>query len=349
MKSFVITLFSLLFSLGIYAQNSFEFYGKTVAAGTKQHFKVPISDGTIETFIPITVFCGAEQGPVLGITAGVHGYEYPPILAGQRLIKSINPKLLKGVVILVQIANVGSFSKRAPFINPLDGKNLNRSFPGDAKGTVTQRIADFITNNVIAKSDFFLDAHAGDAPEDLMAYAAYYSNTSMPKASQKGREMAKALLFDHIIVFKTDGKKYLKKNELSLYCSAEAFKRNIPSVDIECGKLGGSQDHLVQKIEKGVLNMLGHLQMLSVSNALNNKYLFIDDRVYQNSNYNGIFYAEKKSGDYVTKGMKIGEITDYFGNTLETIYAKSDGVILLIIGTPPVNKGETLVTIGKVK
>ncbi|WP_299674933.1 M14 family metallopeptidase [uncultured Tenacibaculum sp.] len=345
---YLIGILCFLFANASFSQ--FSFQGETIAAGTKKHFKVPISDKNHTTFIPITVFCGIEKGPTLGVTAGVHGYEYPPIMAGQRLIKSINPKRLKGVVILVQIANVGSFSNRSPFVNALDKKNLNRTFPGNSNGTVTEKIADFITNSIISKSDFFLDVHAGDASEDLMPYAAYYSNTTMPSASSKGRKMAEALLFDHIVIFKTDGKDYLKKNKPSLYCSAEAFKRNIPSVDIECGRLGMVENEAVLKIEKGILNMLIHLNMkISLEKAIQkNAYLFIENRTYQSSAFDGIYYPFKKSGDYITKGMKIGEITDYFGNTLETVYAKADGIILLTIGTPPIKKGETLLVIGDV-
>lgn len=349
MKS-IYTLILLVLSQLTFSQSSFNFHGTTIKQGTKQHFKIPISNGKNATFIPITVFCGAQKGPTLGITAGVHGYEYPPILAGQQLIKSINPKTLKGVVILVQIANLESFIGRSPYVNPKDGKNLNRIFPGNKNGSITEKIADFITKNVIAKSDYFLDMHAGDAPEDLMPYAAYYSNSKMPKVSNIGKNMAKALGFDYIIVFETDGKDYLKKEHPSLYCSAEAFKRGIPAVDIECGRLGLSEKEAINSIETGVLNLLNQLEMVdtSVNVKTNSSYQFISKRVSQESKHQGIFYPLKRSGDYVKLGMKIGTITDYFGNTIETIFAETNGVILFMLGTPPINKKDTIVVIGKV-
>ena len=341
-------LFGVLSST-IYSQTPFLFQGEYVSPGTKQHFKIEISDGIHSTSIPVTVFCGVKDGPTLGVTAGIHGYEYPPILAGQQLIKSIDPNLLKGIVILVQIANMASFSKRSPFVNPLDDKNLNRQFPGDTNGSISQKIAAFITNNVIAKSTYFVDMHSGDASEDLLSYAAYYTNDSMSKVSKKAKKMAEALLFKHIVGFDTNGKKYVEKELPSLYCSAEAFKRSIPSVDIECGKLGLSSKSLVFQIEKGMLNLLKHLAMVpGEEETREKKPLFINKRTFQESKFDGIFYPEKQSGDYVEKGTQIGVITDYFGKQLDTIYAKSNGVILLIIGTPPVNKGETIVVIGQV-
>ena len=74
----------------------------------------------------------------------MHGYEYPPIIAAQQLIQTINAQQLRGVIILVQVANLQAFSSRSPYINPLDGKNLNRVFPGNKKGTITEKIANFI-------------------------------------------------------------------------------------------------------------------------------------------------------------------------------------------------------------
>ncbi|MEM0991388.1 MAG: M14 family metallopeptidase [Bacteroidota bacterium] len=332
-----------------YGQSAFEFEGKKVESGTKAHFSVPISDGEQETIIPITVFHGKADGPVLGITAGVHGYEYAPILAGQQLIERIDPASLKGTIILVQIANVPSFLGRSPYTNPKDGKNLNRIFPGDPEGTATERIADFISKSVIGRSDYFVDIHSGDAPEDLMAYAAYYQNDDFPTISEKGRAMAAHMGFDHVIVFRTTGKDYLKAENPSLYCSAEAFKRGIPAVDVECGRLGMIEAEFVDKIVLGVESLLGHLAFTDQPPISINQIAYIDDRNTQSSPHTGFFYPNKASGDYVMQGMKIGHITDFFGQPLQTVYAEISGIILYMLGTPPVNKGETIVNIGKVK
>ena len=345
-----VLLFLLFISFwdGINAQTAFHFQGQDVLPGTKEHFLISISDGSDSTFIPITVFQGAENGPVLGITAGVHGYEYPPIIAGQVLIGQINPTQLKGTVILVQVANIAGFLGRSPYVNPLDGKNLNRIFPGKIDGSITEQIAHFISQNIIGRADYFLDMHGGDAPEDLMPYCAYYHNDLKPEASDKGKAMALSLGFDYVIIFRSTGKDYVKEEYPSLYCSAEAFKRGIPSVDIECGKLGGAEPQDIQKIVESVKNLLTHLQMSDIGAPKMHTPILIHDRASLISPQEGIFYSDKRSGHYVSKGMEIGYITDFFGNTLEKVKAPEAGVILYKIGTPPVNKGETLVVIGKV-
>lgn len=340
-------ILTVQFALG---QSPFYFDGAKVDPGTKQHFTIPVIAEGDTTALPISIFNGIKDGPVLGITAGVHGYEYPPIMAAQQLIRSIRPEKLQGVVILVQVANLKGFQNRAPYINPGDGKNLNRSFPGNPKGTITEKLADYITQQVIAKSDFFLDMHSGDAPEDLMPYAAYYSHTSMPATSDKGHEMAVALNFDHIVVFNTNGKSYMEKGKPSLYCSAEAFKRNIPSIDIECGRLGVADPLLIDKIEDGVLRLLEYLEMMPSDSTMpeSESVITITERLYVEARNTGIFYPMKRSGDYVSKGMKLGYVTNYFGEETENVVASGDGIILMMINTPPINVGETIAVIGRV-
>src|SRR5438309_3975685 len=100
--------------------------------------------------IPITTFHGTKPGPVLALVAGNHGYEYPPILALQMLRGRVNPKKLAGAVIMVHVANMPSFLGRTVYFSPVDQKNLNRVYPGKKDGTVSDRIAFAITNEVIA-------------------------------------------------------------------------------------------------------------------------------------------------------------------------------------------------------
>lgn len=342
----ILLLTILVTGLSAIAQNNFQFEGEKIKPGSKRHFKISISDGSDSTFIPITIFHGTANGPVLGVTAGVHGFEYSPILAGQRLIKAIDVQSLKGTVIMVQAANVESFLGRSPFVNPKDGKNLNRSFPGSPDGTITERIAHYISTSVIPRCTHFIDAHSGDAPEDLIPYSGYYHHDDMPEVSAKGREMAMHLGFDYVLVFQTTGKSYMKADSPSLYCSAQAFKIGIPAADIECGRLGMVEPEYVNRIVDGLINLMNALGMTNHSPRKVGEVFFSEKRSSVSSEHTGFFYPSKAAGDYVTKGMKIGYITDFFNSKLQDVYTESSGVILYMLGTPPVNKGETLASIG---
>jgi uncharacterized protein len=109
--------------------------------------------GTRTLPIPVAVVNGAEPGPVLAVTAGIHGGEYVPILAARRFLEALDPTALRGTVIVVLQASPLAFRERIAFVNPLDGENLNRSFPGDADGTPTQRLAGWLWENVISRGD----------------------------------------------------------------------------------------------------------------------------------------------------------------------------------------------------
>jgi predicted deacylase len=134
--------------------------GQTVAAGQRVDIDLQVPTGATDpsTYIPITVFHGASNGPVLALTMGVHGYEYPPILAGQELLSRIDAAQLKGTVIVVRLAHVEAFENRVPYVNPHDRKNLNRVFPGRADGTQSERIAWALTTEVIRRCDVHVES-----------------------------------------------------------------------------------------------------------------------------------------------------------------------------------------------
>jgi len=117
--------------------------GHAVPGGQRMHVDLPVAASASDpaTTVPVTVFHGAHPGQVLAITTGVHGYEFAPILAAQALLDRIDPSTLRGTVVLVRLAHVEAFEQRVPYVNPYDRKNLNRTFPGRADGTQTERIA----------------------------------------------------------------------------------------------------------------------------------------------------------------------------------------------------------------
>src|SRR5207249_7410752 len=131
-------------------------------------------------------------GPTLALIAGNHGYEYSPILASQRLLSSIDPQRLRGKILLVHVANVPSYLKRTIYYSPIDGKNLNRVYPGKKDGTISERIAHAITREIIERADYLVDIHAGDGNESLRPYT-YWSPLGLnARADSIARQMALA-------------------------------------------------------------------------------------------------------------------------------------------------------------
>jgi len=327
----------------------FEFAHLTLEPGQKVSDNLAVSPGSdgVETSIPITVFHGAKPGPVLALIAGIHGSEYSPIVSMQRLPDLLDPSEMSGTLIIVHIANLPAFQGRTIYFGPDDLKNLNRSFPGSETGTVTERIAFTLTQEVMLRSDYLIDIHSGDANESLRpSYAAYYAEAGDPKVIAESERIALAFGLETVVQFAGS---YETVDE-AIYTSAQAVMRGVAAMDVESGQLGATNDIYVDPITDGSLNVLRELNMISGAPELPINPLLIAERARVYSDHDGIWYADPlvKTGDYVTEGTRLGVITDYLGNELETVSAPASGVLLILFGTPPVNAGDNIVVIGKV-
>jgi len=93
----------------------------------------------VGTNIPVAVIRGPKSGPTLALVAGAHGTEYASIIALEKLIQELNPAEISGTVIIVPLVNIASFEQKVPHVNPVDGKSMNRFYPGNPNGTQTER------------------------------------------------------------------------------------------------------------------------------------------------------------------------------------------------------------------
>src|SRR5512146_2495655 len=142
---------------------------------------------------------GAKPGPVLAVVSGAHGTEYASIIAVEKLMAAVDPAALSGTVILVPLVNRASFDLKVVHVNPVDGKSMNRFYPGKADGTQTERASFLITKQVVEQADYLIDLHGGDLDESLRPYS-YWSKTGNEKLDAATRDMVLAFGLDHIIV-----------------------------------------------------------------------------------------------------------------------------------------------------
>lgn len=294
-----------------------------------------------EGHLPISIVKGKTDGPVFTIVAGVHGFEYPPIVATQELMQEIKPEELSGTIIFIPIANTASFFTRTPFINPQDKTNLNGAFPGDSTGTITQKLAHFITKNIIPVSDVFLDIHGGDANEDLIPFVCYYNNKNKPEQTQRAKELSETSGFKYVVSYPYTITDY----DPAKYVFKQAVQDGKTALSIESGKLGNVQKEAVSLIKKGVYNMLNEMEMYNKGTGPNPNLIRLNNQTYIKSNEKGIFYSNYQAGNSVKKGDMIGYTTDEFGKTIKEYKAPASGVILYKISTPPVNVDDTLMCI----
>ncbi|MFC1724062.1 succinylglutamate desuccinylase/aspartoacylase family protein [candidate division KSB1 bacterium] len=333
------------FSVSLFAQGTFKVGEVSVKSGEKKsgYIIVPAGSDGDEVQIPITVINGAKSGPVLALVAAVHGYEYPPVLALQRLIKLLDPAEISGKVILVHVANIPSFLKRTVYYTPKDWKNMNRVFPGKIDGTISERIAYQITKEVVDKCDALIDNHCGDGNEDLMPYLYCTAETGDSELDKKIKGLATS--FGLKVIVRETGR--TKEVNQSLYLSNTAILRGKPAISTEAGKLGRSDEDDIIRVVTGCFNILKHLKMIKGEPELLFEPVWVQEYQIIRSEHDGLFYPLVSRGDHVQKGELAGYLTDFFGNIIQKVHAPHTGIVLYIIGTPPMSTGEPMVSVGK--
>ena len=299
------------------------------------------SDAALNT--PVAVFHGAKPGPVLALVSGAHGTEYASIIALERLIGLLNPAEIVGTVIVVPLVNVPSFEQKVAHLNPVDGKNMNRFYPGRMDGTQTERASFLITRQVVEQCDHLIDLHGGDLDESLRPYS-YWTKTGNERQDQISREMVLAFGLDHIII-STDRP---KDPQASRYLENTATTRGKPSITVEAGHAGTVETEDVNALVNGCLNVMRYLKMLPGAATAIERPVWFEKVVTLASEQTGMFYPLIRRGTYVEQGMKIGYVTDYVGNLIFEGRAPVAGVVLYICAVPSMTKGATIANIGVV-
>ncbi len=319
------------------AQIPFTLGGVTAQPGTLASGELTVSPhgGDSGTTIPFSILNGVRRGPVLALIAGTHGAEYPSILALQRLRETVAPADLTGTIVMVHVANMPSFLLRTVYYSPVDRQNLNRVYPGKPDGTISERIADTITREVIDRCTHLIDLHSGDANESLWPYV-YWFTTGAPEVTEAARQMVLAFGIDYIIVDNTR----TTDPSRSAFTANTAILRGKPALTTESGGMGLSDEESIARVERGVAGVLRHLGMRTTGPAPLESPVWLRPGQVLRSGATGIFFPAVERGQTVSQGALIGHITDFHGRALEEIRAPFDGQIVYVVGTPPMTKGE---------
>jgi hypothetical protein len=293
--------------------------------------------------IPVVVVNGEKRGPVLALVAGAHGTEYASIVALEELIENLDPAEISGTVIVVPLVNVPSFEQKVPHVNPVDGKSMNRFYPGKADGTQTERALYAITKEVVERCNYLIDYHGGDLDEDLRPYS-YWVKTGNHNQDAMSRRMVLAFGLPTIIVSADRP----ADPAASKYLDATAATRAKPSLTVEAGHAGTVEPGDVSALVDGTLSVMRLLEMLDGDPAMLENPVWIEAVKTVASEQTGIFYPLVERGAYVAKGMRLGYVTDYVGKRISEARAPEAGIVLYVCSVPSMKKGDTIANIGVV-
>jgi predicted deacylase len=284
--------------------------------------------------LPMWLINGNSDGPTLVVTGGVHAAEYASIAAALDLGRSLESANLRGRVIVVPVMNIPAFTSRSIYICPLDDKNLNRVFPGDAKGTASQQIADWVFRNVISQANYYVDLHGGDLIEALVPFTIFFRSGN-EGVDQISLEMAKIFGIHYLVCSETPG---------STFCAAS--RAGIPSILAESGGQGIWTPEDVARHTNGLHRLMGHLGMVPGGAPEPAPFRLLERFLWLRSEHRAFWYPAVAVNEAVKAGQNLGSVKDCEGKVLQMAVSPADGVVLFIVTSLAINEMDPLLAVG---
>lgn len=322
----------------------------TVESGQKKFGFVNVVDtiATGKVDIPVGIVNGSANGPTFLVTGGLFPTEYDGVEAASRLYQETSPAELTGRLVVVPAVYLPVLQFRTPWfglnqsVSLMDGLSINQAFPGDANGTLTQRVAHRLFNEIVLKSNYHVDLRGGDLNESHLVHTIFCKGVSSD-VDKVSEEMAKVVGYEYVLPGTPDilhtGPKTL------LY---ETVKRGIPSVITESGLGYRTQplEEFVQLHMEGVRNLMKHFGMLKGTPRRPKNQRFLGMTWYRvKAPVAGIFHAKADQGDTPRKDEVLGRITDIFGSELCKVTSPIDSVVHTMFPRRLVFEGDNLYTL----
>ncbi|MEM5541454.1 N(2)-acetyl-L-2,4-diaminobutanoate deacetylase DoeB [Sulfitobacter sp. AS92] len=270
--------------------------------------------------IPITVINGGD-GPTALFSGGNHGDEYEGPIALQEFAATLDPAEVSGRVIILPMMNQPAFAAGRR-CSPIDGGNMNRSFPGRPDGTVTQKIAHYIATELVPLADVVLDFHSGGRTLDFLPFAAAHI---LPDKKQEAACMAAMEAFNAPYSMKM-----LEIDNRGMF-DTEVEEQGKVFVTTELGGAGTSTAKSVAVARKGARNLLIHAGILEGDPEMAKTVMLDmpDGRCFTFSETNALLEPLVDLGDEVTEGQPIARLwpSDRSGQPALTAHAQLSGIL----------------------
>lgn len=283
--------------------------------------------------LPVCVINGAEDGPVAYLQAASDGDELNGVAVMHRILQDLSPGTLRGAVIAVPLVNVPAFHAGRS-ANPVDGKKMNRCFPGSKTGTSSERIAHFLFNEAVLQADFCIDLHQGGVSPMIDECRVRVNKSD--RAGRASFELGRVFGIGYIF--------HKKGPDGQLARAAPAH--GIPTIDPELGGTRGWARDSIRKGVQGVKNVLCYYDMIEGEPIIPERQVVTRKHRTVLCNRGGFLAFRQSLGALVQKGDVLAEIRDPFGHVVEEVKAPVDGVLWSHPPYPMVSTGQRIATIG---
>lgn len=302
--------------------------GQSFGLGEQGMVNIDIADlpsGT-KIHLPVHVFRSEKPGPTLLISAGLHGDEVNGVeIVRRTLVEDLYSQMEMGSAIVIPVINIYgfiNFSREVP-----DGKDVNRSFPGYAKGSLASQVAYVLSTEIIPQIDIGVDFHTGGSTRYN------YPQIRFTKDNELSKELATAFAAPVTISTHVIPKSFRE----------QAIKQGKATIVFEGAEASRYDELSVLEAMKGIKRLMAHFNMLpDTFKTKPNKLHHFSKMHWQRAEKSGLFIWEKSSGEYVQKGDRLASIHDPHNTYELAVLADQDGFIIGHNNAPIVNAGDAI-------
>ncbi len=316
------------------APAAFEIAGETIGAGERRTLAIPVSRQLtgLSASLALQVLHGVRPGPCVFVSAAIHGDELNGIAIVQKLAQQLDPARMAGTLILAPAVNIYGLVNHARYLP--DRRDLNRSFPGSARGSLAAQLAHTFLEHVIDKATLGIDLHT--------AAVHRYNLPQVRIAADNPYLVELAMAFGAPVIIESplrDGSMrelaHQRGTPMLLFEAGEALRFDRLSIDIGA---------------EGVERVLAHLSMIEADDGLTS--VGIPARANRSSwvrsPRGGITHRVRKSGDTVHAGDLLATVTGLFGEEPMEMVSPIDGIVIGHCTLPVVNQGDAIFHIAEV-
>lgn len=308
-----------------------DWFGEKIAPGESRnvHLTIGESYSSMNVEIQIHIRRAIEDGPVVFVTAALHGDEINGCGAVRQLIQDDEFQLLKGTIVLIPVLNFPAFERHSRYLP--DRRDLNRSFPGSPDGSLAGRMAFTIFNEIVKRCDYGIDLHTASVRRTN------YPTVRADLAQPEVRRIAEA--FGSEIIINGKGPKNSFRREA---CGA-----GCPTIIMEGGEVWKVEPGIVETAVRGIKNVLTELKMLDSDIESPPYQIVIEKSKWIRAEQGGFLDFHIKPGDIVEKGQPLATNTTIIGEGQSTLHAPFNGVVMGMTSLPSISPGEPICNLGK--
>ena len=316
------------------AATPFTLTGVSIDPGTSATIAIPVSNTAtgLPASLYVRVLHGSRPGPCIFVSAAIHGDEIIGTAVIQRVLAKLDAATMAGTVLFLPVVNIFGFQQHSRYLP--DRRDLNRSFPGSARGSLAAQLANKFLKEVICHCSLGIDIHS--------AAVHRYNLPQIRIAPDNERLRDLAMLFGAHAVIESP----LRPGSLRDIARGEG----VDMLLMEAGEALRFDELSVRCGVNGVLNVMAHLGMIQPHPEATSITLPARCRraIWVRAPRGGLCTLQQKSGDAVKKGEVIGRVSGIFGDDAMEFRAPIDGMIIGHAVLPVVNQGDALVHIAEV-